>query len=102
MYFSHTANNTKSAGTLTIIYNGLNIIVKNKQTDDTTAFRERFISFIANRRILDSNPVAHEKVRVGIIDYERDPERLIFHYWFNSILSGITSSLTKSTGKKIK
>ena len=102
MYFSHTANNTKSAGTLTIIYNGLNVTVKNKQTDDTTAFRERFISFIANRRILDSNPVAHEKVRVGIIDYERDPERLIFHYWFNSILSGITSSLTKSTGKKIK
>jgi len=99
MYFSHTANNTRAAGTLTILYNGLNVTVKNKQTDDTTAFRERFISFIANRRILDSNPVAHEKVRVGIIDYERDPERLIFHYWFNSILSGITSSLTRNNRK---
>ena len=99
MYFSHTANDTKAAGTLTILYNGLNVTVKNKQTDDTTAFRERFISYIANRRILDSNPIADEKVRVGVIDYQRDPERLIFHYWFNSILSGITSSLTRNNRK---
>ncbi len=99
MYFNQTANNTKAAGNLTILYNGLNVTVKNKQTDDTTAFRERFISFIANRRILDSNPVTDGKVRVGIIDYERDPERFIFHYWFNSILSGITSSLTRNNGK---
>jgi len=99
MYFNQTANNTKAAGNLTILYNGLNVTVKNKQTDDTTAFRERFISFIANRRILDSNPVTDGKVRVGIIDYERDPERFIFHYWFNSILSGITSSLIRNNGK---
>ena len=100
MYFSHTANNTKATGKMTMLYNGLNITVKNKQTDDTTAFRERFISFIANRRILDSNPVKDEKVRVGIIDFERDPERFIFHYWFNSILSGITSSLTNNHKKR--
>ena len=99
LYFNQTANNTKAAGNLTILYNGLNVTVKNKQTDDTTAFRERFISFIANRRILDSNPVADGEVRVGIIDYERDPERFIFHYWFNSILSGITSSLIRNNGK---
>jgi len=100
LYFSHTANNTKATGKLTILYNGLNITVKNKKTDDTTAFKERFMSFIANRRILDSNPIEDEKVRVGIIDYERDPERFIFHYCFNSILSGITSSLTKNHKKK--
>ena len=83
-----------------MLYNGLNITVKNRKTDDTTAFRERFISFIANKRILDSNPVEDEKVRVGSIDYDRDPERFIFHYCFNSILSGITSSLTKNHKKK--
>jgi len=102
MYFSQTANNTKASGEMTLIYNGLNVTVKNKRTDDTTAFKERIISFIANRRILDSNPVEDEKVRVGIIDYERDPERFIFHYCFNSIFSGITSSLTNSHEKKNK
>ena len=102
MNFRFTANNTKSTGELTMLYNGLEITVKNRKTDDTTAFRERFISFIANRRILDSNPVENEKVRVGIIDYERDPERFIFHYCFNSIMSGITSSLTIKHKKKSK
>lgn len=102
MNFSCTANNTKSTGELIILYDGLDITVKNRKTDDTTAFRERFISFIANRRIFDSNPVGNEKMRVGIIDYERDPERFIFHYCFNSILSGITSSLTIRHKKRNK
>ncbi len=102
MNFRFTANNTKATGELTMLYNGLDITVKNRKTDDTTAFRERFISFIANRRILDSNPVGNENVRVGIIDYERDPERFIFHYCFNSILSGITTSLTIKHKKRNK
>jgi len=101
MNFSYIANDTKATGKMTMLYHGLNITIKNKRTDDTTAFRERFISFIANRRILDSNPVRNEKVRIGIIDYKRDPERYIFHYCFNSILSGITSSLTSSQKKRI-
>ena len=100
MNFSYTANNTKARGELTLLYHRLDITVKNKRTDDTTAFKERFISYIANRRIFNSNPVAGERVRVGIIDYERDPERYIFHYFFNSILSGITSSLTDNQRKR--
>jgi uncharacterized membrane protein (DUF485 family) len=101
MNFSYTANNTKATGEMTMLYHGLDVTIKNKQTDDTTGFRERFISFIANGRILDSNPIRDKKVRVGIIDYERDPERFLFHYCFNSILSGITSSLTNSHKKRI-
>ncbi len=57
MNFSFTADNTKATGKLTVLYHGLDIAVKNKQTDDTTAFRERFISFIANIKVLDSNPI---------------------------------------------
>jgi hypothetical protein len=101
MNFNYTANDTKATGEMTMLYHGLDITIKNKRTDDTSAFRERFISFIANRRILDSNPITDEKVRLGIIDFERDPERFIFHYWFGSILSGITSSLTNNQKKKI-
>ena len=57
MSFSFTANNDKATGKMIMLYHGLDIAVKNKQTDDTTAFRERFVSYIANRRIPDSNPV---------------------------------------------
>jgi hypothetical protein len=96
MNFRFTANNYKSTGTMTMLYHGLDIAIKNKQTDDTTAFRERFISYIANRRILDSNPSQGKEVREGIINYKRDPERSILHYCFRSILSGITSTLAKN------
>jgi len=96
MNFSFTANNDKATGNLTMLYHGLDIAVKNKQTDDTTAFKERFISFIANIKVMDSNPVRSKDPRVGIIYYERDPERFLLHYCFRSILTGITSSLVSN------
>ncbi len=96
MSFSFSADNKNANGKMTMLYHGLNITVKNKRTDDTTAFKERFISYIANRRVMDSNPVAGEDVRDGIIYFDRDPERFLFHYCFRSILSGITSSLAKN------
>ena len=102
MNFSFTANNDKATGKMTMLYHGLDIAVKSKRTDDTTAFRERFISLIANIKVLDSNPMPGKDVRVGIIDYERDPERFLFNYCFKSIMSGIKSSLVKSPKKYFK
>jgi len=96
MNFSFTANNTKATGSMTLLYHGLDIAVKNKRTDDTTAFREKFISFIVNKKVSDSNPVGGDGVRVGIIYYERDPERFLFGYCFKSILSGIKSSIVEA------
>ena len=96
MNFSFTANNTKATGNMTLLYQGLDIAVKNKQTDDTTAFLEEFISLIVNRKVLDSNPIPGEDVREGTIDFERDPERFLFSYCFKSILTGIKSSFAKS------
>jgi hypothetical protein len=102
MNFSFTANNAKATGKMTMLYHGLDIAVKNKRTDDTTAFVERLKSFIVNIKVLDSNPMPGKEVRVGIIDYERDPERFLFNYCFKSILSGIQSSLVKSPKKYFK
>jgi hypothetical protein len=96
MYFSFTANNDTATGNLTMLYHGLDIAVKNKQTDDTTAFRERFFSYIVNMKVMDSNPVRGKDPRVGTINYERDPERFLLHYCFQSILTGISSSLVRN------
>ena len=100
MSFNFIANNTKANGRMTVLYHGLNLAVKNKRTDDTTAIKEQLISFIANIKVQDSNPTPGEKVRVGIIDYERDPEKFIFNYWVKSIISGIKSSLVKNPKEK--
>ena len=95
MNFSFTANNTRATGNMQLNYEGMNLTIKNKHTDDTTAFKERFISMIANMKIMDSNPMPGEGIRIGTIDYERDPEKFLFNYFVKSIMSGITSSLIK-------
>jgi hypothetical protein len=99
MSFSFSADNDKATGKMIMLYHGLDIAVKNKQTDDTTALRERFVSYIANRRIPDSNPEQGGDVREGTIDFTRDPERSVLHYCFRSILSGITSTLADGNKK---
>ncbi len=99
MSFSFIADNEKATGKMIMLYHGLDIAVKNRQTDDTTAFRERFVSYIANRRIPDSNPGKGEDVREGTIDFVRDPERSVLHYCFRSVLSGITSTLADGNKK---
>ena len=99
MNFSFTADNARASGKMILLYHGLNIAVKNKRTDDTTALKERVTSIIANIIILDSNPLPTKGVREGIIDYKRDPERFVFNYCAKSILSGIKSSLIKSPKK---
>ncbi len=95
MNFDFTANNQRATGDLTLLYHGLDLAVKNKRTNDTTAIVERIISFVVNRKIPDSNPLPGHEIRVGIINHERDPERFLFGYAFRSILSGMKSSLVK-------
>lgn len=95
MNFSFTANNTKASGTMTLLYHGLSIAVKNKKTDDT----KKISSLIANIKVMDSNPLQGESVREGVVDYERDPERFLLNYCFKSILSGIKSNLVKNPKK---
>jgi hypothetical protein len=102
MNFIFTANNTKASGKMTLLYHGLDIAVKNKQTDDTSALKEKIISLIVKIKYIKSNPLPGKDVREGIIYYERDPERFLFGYCFKSILSGIKSSLVKSTKEKKK
>jgi len=99
MNFSFKADNSKASGKMILLYHGLDIAVKNKRTDDTTALKERVTSIIANIIVIDSNPVPKEAVRVGVIDNPRDPERFIFNYCAKSILSGIKSSIVKSPKK---
>jgi hypothetical protein len=100
MDFNFTANNAKASGKMIMLYHGFKLTVKNKRTDDTTSIKERFLSIIANEKAVDSNPVPGEKVRVGMIDYERDPEKFFFNYCFNAILSGIKSSIINNTKEK--
>ena len=96
MDFSFTANNAVSEGTMTMLYNGLDLSAKNKNTNDTTAFKEKLISLVVNIKVLDSNPLPGKETRIGVINYARDPERFLFSYFSRSVLSGIKSTLLRN------
>ncbi|MBU1014713.1 MAG: hypothetical protein KKG99_17090 [Bacteroidetes bacterium] len=96
MNFSFMANNSNATGKMTMLYHGLKIELINKRTDESTAIKEKIMSFIANMKIIDSNPVPGKVVREGLIYYEREPEHFLINYCFKSILSGIKSSLKES------
>jgi len=102
MDFSFKANNHSATGSMALRYDGLDIALKNKRTDDTTSLKERALSFIADIKIMDSNPLPGNALRMGIIDYKRDPKKSIFNYAFKAILSGIKSSLERKPKKKKK
>jgi hypothetical protein len=93
MEFDFIADNSISKGKLIMIYNGLNIEFKNKQNEGAPGIKERLISFVANWKIIDSNPAEGEEIRVGRIEHERDPERFLFNYVAKSILSGVKTSI---------
>ncbi len=93
MNFSLTANNTKSTGSMNLLYHDLKIKVINRQTDETTGLKEQLVSVIANMMVIDENPKPGKEVREGIIDFERDKEKFIFNYWVQSLLTGVKSSL---------
>jgi len=100
MNFGFSANNTKATGNMNLLYEGLKFDIMNKQTGETTAIKEQIKSLIANIIVLESNPMPGEEVRPGIIEYERDPERFLFGYFFRSILSGMKTSVTKTKNLK--
>lgn len=91
--FSFVADNKKSNGTLTLLYQGLDLVVRNKKTDETSAIRERLISILVNFKVKNSNPLPGKDVRVGLISFERDQERYLIHYCIRSLMSGLKSSL---------
>lgn len=103
MHFSFTANNTKSTGNMQLLYKELKFEIIDKKTGETTAIKEKVKSLIANIILIESNPMPGKEVRPGIIEYERDPERFLFGYFFRSLLSGIKTTVTKTrNAKKLK
>lgn len=85
---------------MNLLYEGLSFEIMDRQTGETNALKEKIKSLIANIIVIESNPMPGKEVRPGIIEYERDPERYIFGYFFRSLLSGIKTSVTKMKSPK--
>jgi hypothetical protein len=96
MYFNFTGDNYKSSGNLTLLYDILFVKPEAQHAVVPASLMQLLVSSITSRSILDANPMPGEKMREGVVDFKRDPERFVFNYYFKSVLSGIKSTIAKN------
>jgi hypothetical protein len=98
--FNFDYTDLKSKGTVMINYEDLKI---NSLTKEKDPEKNEFMSFVVNTILKkDKNEDLDKGRRMGTIDFERDRRRAIFHYWWQSVFTGIKSSATESPRKKEK
>lgn len=90
--FFFSGNDFRTEGALTMHYSGLRL--------DLAPERNRLRQTIANwagRQFMyhPSNPGNHTEVRPGTIYFEREADRFVFHYWWNSFLTGVLSTVMR-------
>lgn len=100
LQFRFAGNAHKTSGSMEFRYDDLSVLMIDKEKGQA-GFEEKIGSFLANAFVLKAHNPKSVFLRIGNIASERDPSRAMFHYWWQSILSGVKSSigLEKSTEK---
>ncbi|MEP7320980.1 MAG: hypothetical protein ABI761_03635 [Saprospiraceae bacterium] len=102
LQFKFQADKVRARGRMDFRYHDLRVAVKDPQKDDTIGIKSKLLTFLANKKILDANPLPDENPRVGVIYYERNPEKFLLNYCFKATFSGIKSTILKPANKKSK
>lgn len=100
--FAIELNRNKASGSLTIIYNNLDVELIKKGGGGKQGLGNEIISEIADWvAIKDSNPKNGKDPRVGDITVTRNTETSVFSYWKDCMASGFLSSMgLKQVAKK--
>jgi hypothetical protein len=91
MDFEFTADTVQAIGTLKFRYDSLAI----KVSDKNGYIRDKLATWIGNYMLHDSNPIPGKDIRIGTINYKRDPERFLFSYSVKALMTGVKSTVTK-------
>ena len=81
-------------GTSTLMYQDLKVSFFKNKEEDKTLKKRKFLSFIANMVVKNSNPTRKKPVRVAIINYRRVPEKAFFYTLWKGLVEGIKGSVT--------
>jgi len=92
MRFEFEGNEDRSEGSMEFRYNDLSVQMIDQQKG-RSGLDEKLGTFIANAFVLKANNPKAVFLRIGNINFERDKTRSMFHYWWQSLLSGVKSSI---------
>jgi hypothetical protein len=90
--FSFSANQNRSSGKMTMIYDDLEFRFLDDKMGEGTMSRIK--SMVVNTFAVHSSNDEHE-TRFGIIDYEREADRSMFNFWWRSIESGLMDTVKR-------
>jgi hypothetical protein len=97
--FDFSANDDISNGSLDLIYENLKVnVLKHKQPDR----RSTAWTWIANGFVDKNNLPDHPKYRTGIIRFERRKDKAIVNFLWNSVKTGIISTVAPIADKNRK
>lgn len=88
--FDFSYNEFNSNGKLDIDYENLRLLGLNKNNAATNEFKTFFINLFVRK---NRDQTGTSAKAVGIIDMDRNRQRLIFNMWWISILDGLKSSM---------
>lgn len=99
LVFRFAYNSIRSEGQVALKYRDLRIISfkddeKTGQKKKRDIRKDNFRTFIINTFVIRRNMTDKlpDEKRTGEIDFNRDPSRSIFNYWWKSVFSGIRSA----------
>jgi hypothetical protein len=92
--FDFTMNQQQSTGKIIGAYHHLIIQQLKKHTDEKNV--ADFASFALRHAIipLNKDKSLPEKKRTGLVNYKRDPSRMVSYYFLQSLLMGVKKSFT--------
>lgn len=89
--FSYTDNSSR--GQMRFGYHDLKIDFLHEDNTRSNGFFNELRGFVANTFVVNkNNPESGGKFRIGEIKADRNPEKSMFNFWWESILSGFRSS----------
>ncbi len=93
--FEMELNDKESNGTITLIYNDLEIELLDEQTLERGRGKKHILTFVINNLALKKNNPRKwsNKTHQGVIHYQRDETRFVFNYIWNATLTGIKETL---------
>ncbi len=100
MKFNFSYDKYISSGEMDFIYDDLKVkFINTKEEKIKAGLKETFMTLLVNTFVLQEANKPGRSYRKGKIEFERDPKKSIFNYWWKSLFSGIKSS-TGFTEKK--
>lgn len=93
--FDMNLNSKVSSGDVHFAYRDLKIKLLNKDDPDDPKFREVVGTLVANLFVVKTDNPSNKSqpLRIGNINFERDPNKSVFFYWWRSLLSGLKESM---------